>query len=74
MNGKGDDPRNCHTDAFREGYDEINWHRKPTSTPAPKIPLGVITVIDTSDENARHIKECADLVDHVSALLRGKKI
>ena len=25
MVGKGDSPRNCQSDAFRDNYDEIDW-------------------------------------------------
>jgi hypothetical protein len=66
-NGKGDNPRNCHTDAFREGYDEINWHRKPAITISKHK---YITVIAPSDENAKQIQEYEAIVDLVSTILK----
>lgn len=27
-NGKGDRPRNCFSEEFRNNYDQINWKRK----------------------------------------------
>jgi hypothetical protein len=56
--GKGDDPRNCHTDAFREGYDQINWHRKPQPTPAPKVS----------------VDECAELVNYFETILKRTQL
>ena len=34
MNGKGDTPRNCMSEAFRQNYDAIDWRR-----PLPKSRL-----------------------------------
>jgi hypothetical protein len=27
--GKGDKPRNCHSEQFKKNYDEINWSTNP---------------------------------------------
>lgn len=29
--GKGDSPRNCFSKKFKDNYEQINWHRKPSS-------------------------------------------
>jgi len=29
MAGKGDKPRNCFTQNFKDNYDSINWGKKP---------------------------------------------
>ena len=34
MNGKGDSPRNCFSQRFRDNYDLINWNM-PTQPPSP---------------------------------------
>jgi hypothetical protein len=31
MNGKGDKPRNCFSNAYKNNYEEINWNTKSES-------------------------------------------
>lgn len=38
MNGKGDSPRNCHTQAFRDNWDRI-FGKEKASSPAKNTPL-----------------------------------
>lgn len=35
--GKGDDPRNCFSEKFRNNFDDIDWRKKPKDV--PKEPL-----------------------------------
>jgi hypothetical protein len=33
--GKGDTPRNCFSNKYRENYDSINWNKKTNSDDGP---------------------------------------
>ena len=53
MNGKGDSPRNCHTQAFRDNWDRI-FSKEKASIPAKNTPeIGAEKQRKTSDENLR---------------------
>ena len=54
MNGKGDAPRNCFSQRFRDNYDAINW-TMPISPPSPCRHPGCPTLVhDGSGYCATH--------------------
>jgi hypothetical protein len=36
QNGKGDAPRNCFSQEFRDNHDSIDWRKKPVAEPEEK--------------------------------------
>lgn len=69
MNGKGDSPRNCFSEEYRENYDDI--FRKDTMT-TEQIKQRIKEIEETAwDDEVAHKKEAAmraDFIAYVASL------
>lgn len=66
MSGKGDSPRNCFSEAFRDGYDAIDWSVKPARKGLTTLtkPATLPTYDDLHSLSQRVIPATSNVLSH----------
>ena len=53
MNGKGDSPRNCFSDQFRNNFETINWSKRERKRKKLTTDTGSRRDVTTNEEQRR---------------------